>query len=185
MPGLDQLTKEVEKWTNKKSSVLCKKCKDNCCEGKKSYIDGIKESELLPFLEKDLPIFQLKERSCIGRDRNGSLFSHKERLFTLDCKPLPVPSLIQENDGTYGEVKFRLYLLNDFCPLYNKKVGCTIHNNPNRPETCRKYPIFPNYSGNGNFELRENCSLFNQPDIIKEFENKFGSQFIQLIVKEK
>jgi hypothetical protein len=161
----------------------CKSCTNNCCNGNKHYIDYIKESELELFIERGLPIFKLSELSHMGKNKKGNFFFSREELFTSNGKPVPKPAIIQQSEGVAEyEAEYMLHL-KDFCPLYDEKKGCTVHEDPRRPETCRKYPVFPSMGIEDSFELRENCEIFNTPEIIQDFEETFKGPFIQLITR--
>lgn len=166
------LEEQVRGWQQNVLNSYCPKCSDNCCNPNKHRI--MLDSFSIPlFQEKGVSLVKTREvdkptfRSNQLRFRNGSYIQK--------------PSLVQMPKWIYGD---EWYLYADSCPFYNKEKGCEIHENPRRPDVCKKYPTL--FRGCNDPEgklvdirVMNSCECFRQEKIRKELIEKFPIRILE------
>lgn len=188
---LDNLGEKVRKWTRETASKYCKDCKDNCCNGYKHRID-ITESELKPFLERGIPIARLDDLNQERAFEKGHL-KIRAILYTKNGQKIPRPSLIQtrkahsaniDGENVDFETTYALYV-DKYCPFYDKKSGCEIHEDPKRSEVCKTYPVFRLTPTSRCFSFNSSCKLFNQKEVREAFKMNFPEPIVLGVNTEK
>lgn len=175
----------IRKWVQETAAKYCKDCTDTCCNGIRHRID-IEESKIEPFLKKGIPIFRIDE---LKEEYFGlgtfSDFHQDKSYYTLNGDKIPKPALIQIGKPIPSRGRdaiFSLYV-DKYCPLYDEGNNrCSIHDNPQRPDVCIKYPLFEIISGD--FTLKDSCKPFNKREVREDFRKKFREPEYSLLINE-
>ena len=119
---------KIRQWQQNVLNGYCKKCSDTCCNGQKHRI--MIDSVSLPlFKEKGIPVIKHRKFDKSSFKDNQLRFKNGDYI--------QKPALVQMPRWLFGD---EWYLYVDFCPFYQDN-RCEIHENPRRPEVCKKYPI--------------------------------------------
>lgn len=124
---------EIEKWKNNTLSAYClDKCRVNCCSFKEI-------GHQHPILSKEelRAIFMLKPEDKISKKTVG--IPVIKSLLKRAYYEFSGAFLFIERINKYGDNEFGLTLKT--CPAYNNGK-CDIYENPNKPGSCRRYPIY-------------------------------------------
>ena len=173
---------QVAEWTLKKAKEYCPQCKDTCCNGTKHVI-YINENELEPFVEKGMPIYPI-DNFWLTDLRSWMIDLHTP-LLTKERKEIPKPSLIETrlHMDHYERKNFTLNV-DKYCPFYEQKSGCAIHEDERRPLVCKEYPVF-NAREDNTFVIAPSCRLFNQQKVREDFRRTFPEPDSRLIIVKK
>lgn len=191
---------ELMGWAKKFASKYCYKCEDNCCNGTRQLINlrPNEKASLELFSSNGIPIYNLDEidrRSLNGWLINGclnGLFSNSPDNFIGDVKfrdgtVIEKPAILESPslgecsaDIITGEPKIniieerRIFVLyvEKYCPFYVEKEGCKVYDHPDRPSTCREYPV--NLSTQRGFlEARIQTTCPFRQEAYKELKEQF------------
>jgi hypothetical protein len=162
---------KIREWQQKVLNDYCKVCSDTCCNGQKHKI--MIDSFSVPlFKEKGVPVIKLKKWDRYSLPKSGLLFK--------DGSEIQKPALVQmPTKWLYGN---EWYLYADFCPFYRDNQ-CEVHEDPRRPEVCKKYPIvFPECSDptgkKMDVRIMKSCEYFSNKENQSRLTRKFPVRII-------
>lgn len=125
---------QIREWQQNVLNDYCKVCSDTCCNPQKHRI--VVDSYSVPlFKEKGIPFVRNREidKSSL---RNWKRNKNSPLLFRNGSE-IKKPSVVEIPQGIFGAEN---YLYANLCPLYRDNK-CEVHEDPRRPEVCKKYPM--------------------------------------------
>ena len=122
----------IRQWQQNFLSEYCKVCSDTCCDSQKHAI-LFDDSSLPLFQERGIPIVRVHQLEKPVEVINGHL-----KLYLKDGSEVRKPSIVEPPKGLFQR---RWIIYDDVCPFYNSAGTCDVHEDPRRPEVCKKYPI--------------------------------------------
>ena len=163
---------EIMKWTQETASKYCTGCEDVCCNASKYVID-VEKSSLGLFLEAGVPVFRSDELERSRKD----FYRLGDEVKTKKGEVIPKPALIETCTDWF------VLHTDGYCPFYEEKKGCKVHEDSRRPETCKGHPVF--IFDDGNVEFEQACKPFNQKEVRADFLIKFSGLGLKLLTNRE
>lgn len=123
------IEERIREWQQNFLSEHCRVCSDTCCNSKKHAI---------LFDDSSLPLFQERGIPIVRVNQLEEPFLIEEGLYLKDGSEVGKPSIVEPPKGLFRR---KWFIYSDICPFYSKEKGCDVHEDPRRPEVCKKYPI--------------------------------------------
>jgi len=147
----------IEQWRKEVLGPTCRICSGSCC----SYNFQLTTSQVkLIFGEEVLTLVP------------GDITERNKHLFNYRGEPLV--------GNRIGDTYITQFDGEDFCPQF-KEGRCAIHEHPNRPDTCKQYPIYVDLEKR-TIEFHDYCLATGLPKIaglcVKALEKSYQVSYI-------